>query len=305
MKAACALSILAVLASAHIAAQDPALKPNDREAGSMRLALTFDDLPVHAALPPTVSRADVARAILAALRAHGAPPVYGFVNAKGLDEAPANADVLRLWRDAGHALGNHTFSHMDLDANDAEAFEQDIVANEPVLRSYMGDEGWRWLRFPYLHEGNTAEKRRVVAEWLEERGYRVAKADVNFDDWAYNDPYARCSAKDDRAAIDWMKARYIERAGASITATRAADARLHGHDVPHVMLLHFGAFDAVMMPALLDLLEARGAKFVTLEQAQGAATGQDGPAGQAGPATPRPQARPADDTLTRLSSLCR
>ena len=272
-------------------------------AGRVQLAVTFDDLPVHAALPPGVDRADVARTIISALREHGVPSVYGFVNAKGLEESPANAEVLRLWRAAGQPLGNHTFSHMDLNANDAVAFEQDIVANEAVLRTYMGDEGWRWLRFPYLREGNTPEKRNAVAGWLKERGYRVAKADVSFDDWAYNDPYARCAAKEDKAAIDWMKERYLQRAEASLATTREADARLYGRDIPHVMLLHLGAFDAVMMPRLLDLFAARKVTFVTLEQASGFNT--DRAVGKAEAASPRPPATTPDDTLTRLSSVCR
>jgi len=50
-----------------------------------KLALTFDDLPVHGALPPGLTRADVARGILAALSAKKAPPTYGFINAKGLE----------------------------------------------------------------------------------------------------------------------------------------------------------------------------------------------------------------------------
>src|SRR4029077_17344871 len=90
------------------------------------VALTFDDLPVHGALPPGLGRGDVARRILAALSQRHAPPPYGFVNAKALDGAPEPAEVLRLWQAAGHPLGNHTYSHMDLDANTAEAFERDV-----------------------------------------------------------------------------------------------------------------------------------------------------------------------------------
>jgi peptidoglycan/xylan/chitin deacetylase (PgdA/CDA1 family) len=75
------------------------------------VALTFDDLPVHGALPPGMSRSDVVRSIIEALRAHRVPPTYGFVNAKGVEDKPDHVEVLRLWRAAGHPLGNHTFSH--------------------------------------------------------------------------------------------------------------------------------------------------------------------------------------------------
>ena len=79
---------------------------------SARVALTFDDLPDHGPLPPGMSRIDVAKSIIGTLKAHQAPPVYGFINARQLETNPADAAVLRLWREAGFPLGNHTFSHM-------------------------------------------------------------------------------------------------------------------------------------------------------------------------------------------------
>jgi len=69
----------------------------------------------------------------------------------------------------------------------------------------MGDQDWHWFRFPCLHEGDTPEKRLAVTRFLADQGYRVAEVTMSFDDWAYNDPYARCLAKNDLAAIEWMK----------------------------------------------------------------------------------------------------
>src|SRR5262249_17843724 len=94
---------------------------------AQQVALTFDDLPSHASLPPGMTRADIARSIIQALQNEHSPPVYGFVNAKRLEEAPENKQVLRLWRDAGFPLGNHAFSHMDLPTNSLTAFEQDVL----------------------------------------------------------------------------------------------------------------------------------------------------------------------------------
>ncbi|HSD28734.1 MAG TPA: nucleoside hydrolase-like domain-containing protein [Vicinamibacteria bacterium] len=296
-------------------ARDGAAVPAGAARGRQKVALTFDDLPVHAALPPGLGRADVARSILAALRARKAPPTYGFVNGKGLDEGPESAEVLRLWRAAGHPLANHTFSHMDLHANTVEAFEQDIAANEAILRTHMGEGGWRFLRFPYLREGDTREKRRAVRQLLERRGYRVAEVTLNFDDYAYNDPYARCVAKNDAAAIDWMKGSYLRRAAASLSTGVEDARRAFGRDIAHVMLLHIGAFETVMLPRLLELLEERGFDLVTLEEAQSDAAyavdpGLPFPSGatwldQMMAAKALPRTPSSDDSLARLSGLCR
>jgi hypothetical protein len=73
-----------------------------------------------------------------------------------------------------------------------------------------------------LHEGDTLEKRHAVATFLKAHGYRVAQVTLNFDDYAYNDPYTRCVAKNDAAAIEGLKHSYLSRAAQSIDAGQEA-----------------------------------------------------------------------------------
>lgn len=83
--------------------------------GSEReVALTFDDLPVHGPLPVGMTRLEIANSVIRSLQAAHAPPSYGFVNAKGLQQEPSSVAVLEAWRAAQFPLGNHTFPHMDL-----------------------------------------------------------------------------------------------------------------------------------------------------------------------------------------------
>jgi len=274
---------------------------------AVEVALTFDDIPAHGFLPPGKTRDDVARAIIDALTAHHAPPAYAFLNAKGLDGAPQTGSVLRLWRDAGQLLGNHTYSHMDLDANTVEAFEKEVLADEPFLRASMGQADWHWFRYPYLHEGDTPEKHRAVAGFLHERGYRIAEVSLSFDDWAYSDPYARCLARDDASAVAWLEQSYMNRAADALDRARA-----EAGDRAHVMLLHFGGIQIAMLPKLMDLLEAKGFEVVTLEKAQSDPAYARDADGMRVPrtATPEPEkqegdAPRTDNDLERLSALCR
>jgi peptidoglycan-N-acetylglucosamine deacetylase len=247
----------------------PAVATGPRVAGiGGRVALTFDDLPVHGALPPATTRADIARSIVATLQATKAPPTYGFLNAKGLQDVPETAEFLQIWRGAGHPLANHTFSHMDLHRSSVEAFEQDVLAGEPALRAAMGGEDWHWFRYPYLREGDTAEKRHAVAGFLKDRGYRIAEVTLSFDDYAFNDPYARCLARNDMAGVEWLKTSYLTRASSSLLRGPEEARQLFGHDIPHVMLLHVGAFQMVMLPRLMDLLREKGFTLVALPEAQ-------------------------------------
>jgi peptidoglycan/xylan/chitin deacetylase (PgdA/CDA1 family) len=233
-----------------------------------RVALTFDDLPSHGPLPPGLTRVDVAKRIIGTLRAHGVPPAYGFINAKKIQDRPEDAEVLRLWRAAGYPLGNHAFSHMDLHANTREAFERDVLANEPALDALMRDGDWHWFRYPFLREGDTAEKYRGVKAFLAKHGYRVAQVTLDFSYYAYNDPYARCLTQNDSTGLAWLEQSYLDRAGESLTRGQEAARAIFGRDISHVMLLHIGGFETVMLPRLLDLLTQRGFVITTLEEAQ-------------------------------------
>jgi len=231
------------------------------------VALTFDDLPSHGPLPKGLSRVDIINRIIAALKAADAPPIYGFINAKRLVDEPESEPVLQLWRDAGFMLGNHTYSHMDLDTNSLEAFEKDLSENEPTLKKYATGQDWHWFRYPYLREGETAEKHDGIEKFLKAHGYKVAEVTLSFGDYAYNEPYARCLAQKDVPEIEQLKKSYIEGAVESLELGRKVSSELYQRDVKYIMLLHVGGFQTVMLPSLLELLKQKGFRLITLPDA--------------------------------------
>jgi peptidoglycan/xylan/chitin deacetylase (PgdA/CDA1 family) len=245
----------------------------------LEMAITVDDLPVHGDLPSTMTRAEIAKKMIEAFKAKGVPGVYGFVNAKNIG---ANGDtekdsVLKMWADSGFPLGNHTFSHIDLNASSVQAFEDEIVANESVLQGLMGGRDWHWLRYPFLHEGDTLEKRHAVRKYLAEHGYKIAQVTLDFGDYAWNNPYARCVAKQDTQSIEWLKSSYLQAAKDDIELDRKLSAMLFGHDIKYVLLMHIGALDSEMLPDLLDQFKKQGFHFVSLKDAEKDPTYQGDP----------------------------
>lgn len=238
------------------------------QARAQQIAITFDDLPVHGPLPPGETRLKVARQILRALKAAHVPPTYGFVNGIRIQEQPDTVTVLAAWRAAGNPLGNHTFSHMNLNQHSLTDFEQDVLKNEPVLRLQMNGEDWHWFRFPFLAEGDTINKQMGVRVFLAQHGYRIAGVTMSFGDYNWNEPYARCSEKHDAASIAWLGRSYLEAADDNIDFDRQLSDKLYGKQIPYVLLMHIGAFDAQMLPRLLRLYRARGLEFISLEQAE-------------------------------------
>jgi peptidoglycan/xylan/chitin deacetylase (PgdA/CDA1 family) len=177
-------------------------------------------------------------------------------------------EALRLWVAGGQPVGNHTYSHPDLSRVTAEEFLADVRRNEPVLQLLDPAGSWQWLRYPYLREGDTLEKRRQVRQGLLARNYRIAQVTLDYEDYLWNTPYARCVQKGDTQALAWLRRSYLETAAAFLDANREMARRVYGRPIDHVLLLHLGAFSSTILPGLLDLLTERGFELATLPEVQ-------------------------------------
>jgi len=234
---------------------------------AQKLAITMDDLPLNGELPPGVTRAETAKNVLAILKQRHVPLVYGFINAHKLEGNADGAQALKLWA-AAEPVGNHTYSHMDLETNTAGAFEREIDENEPVLELLGRMDDWRWFRYPYLHEGDTVEKRRAIRAYLKTRGYKIAQVTLDWEDYLWNTAYARCTAKNDTKSIEWLRSSYLNAASEFLDLGREQAKLIYGHEINYVLLMHLGAFSSTILPKALDLLKKKGFQLVTLEEAE-------------------------------------
>ena len=254
--------VMATLVSAVAVAESPRLK----------VALTFDDLPLNGALPLGKRQSDFARDTIRVLKKHRIAPSYGFINADKLERNPDGALALRIWHEGGHPLANHTYSHLDLTKNSIEDFQREILRNEPALALLQprGKEAqtWKWFRYPYLHEGDTLEKRRAIRAFLAANGYRIAQTTLDFEDYLWNSAHARCWFKKDEESIAWLHDSY-RTAAREFTRFQVQNSRaVFGRDIHHVMLLHLGSFSSHILPDLFRILDEEGFDIVTLEEAQ-------------------------------------
>lgn len=235
---------------------------------AQKVAVTFDDLPLNGDLPAGMTRVQIAREAIAVLKRHHVPPAYGFINAKKLEGNSDAVEALRVWA-AAEPFGTHTYSHMDLNANSAEAFEREIDENEPALALLASNgQDWHWLRYPFLREGDTVEKRRIVRAYLQAHQYHIAQVTLDWEDYLWNSAYAHCFAKNDSKSMTWLRSSYDEIAASYLDLGREMAKRVYGHDINHVLLLHLGAFSSTILPDVFDLLNSKGFKLVTLEEAQ-------------------------------------
>ena len=231
------------------------------------IAITVDDLPVHAPYPPGLTPNQVNAEMVAALAAAHVP-VTGFMNGIGVEQHPETMQALEQWRRAGLVIGNHGWSHQHLSGMSPQEFETELTRNEPILGQIGGGTDWHWFRYPFLDEGENAAKRIAARQILARHGYRVAAVSIGFGDWEWTAPYARCAASGNAAAIAELERLYLKAARENIAVTRDTAHRLYGRDTPYVLLMHVSAMSAHMMPRLIKLYRRAGFSFVSLADAE-------------------------------------
>lgn len=95
----------------------------NRDAGK-QIALTFDDGPCQR----------YTEEILTILAENGAKATFFVIG----ENAKAHPELVKAAYDAGHEIGNHTYTHPDIRKIDAEAFGEEISKTQNVLQEITG-----------------------------------------------------------------------------------------------------------------------------------------------------------------------
>jgi len=165
--------------------------------------------------------------LLDLLAAHHIKATF-FVIGENVAEYP---DIVARASREGHEIGNHSWSHPNFGKMSDEAVRRQIRRTEDAIKSATGSRP-NLLRPPY--GSLTARPKRRIQDEL---GYRIILWDVDPLDWKRPGPAV-------------VRNRIVKetRAGSIVLA----------HDI------HPGTIEA--MPAVLDQLEAKGFKFVTVSE---------------------------------------
>jgi peptidoglycan/xylan/chitin deacetylase (PgdA/CDA1 family) len=240
------------------------------------IAITVDDLP--GALPgddfaygELKELQKINRAIPAALKAHHAWAI-GFVNERKLQvqgERDARAELLQMWLEAGLTLGNHNYAHDDFGNTPVQKYEDDAIRGEVVTSALLKAAGQseKYFRHPYLNTGMTMEAKTTFEAFLKERGYTIAPVTIEDADYVFNDALARAVEKKDKKMAAQAKKEYLEYVDTVFDYAEKESADMFGRQIPQILLIHDNALNMECLDALLEKLEKRGYKFVSLDAA--------------------------------------
>jgi peptidoglycan/xylan/chitin deacetylase (PgdA/CDA1 family) len=208
---------------------------------------------------------------LGSVKRNGVPAV-GFVNERKLfvrGEMDARTDILRAWLDAGLELGNHTFSHINLQKAPLAEYEEDVVRGETVTRMLLAERGkkLRYFRHPFLFTGTTPEYKRGLADFLDARGYTVAPVTIDNGDYIFAKVYFEARKRGDAATAKRVADAYVPYMESVFEHFERLSSETFGREVRQVLLLHANEINADRFDELAAMMKRRGYAFVTLEEA--------------------------------------
>lgn len=231
-------------------------------AHSQSVALTFDD----GLNPHTQPEAATWNASILGALAKGKVSSMLLPACNRVDTAEG-MQLVMAWTRAGHSVANHTYSHRNLSSPEvsAAAFIADAEKCGAVLSTVSG---WTArLRFPYLKEGDTAEKRDAVQRWMVKSGYRPAPVSIDASDWYYSDRFTEWRKAHPGGNVDVYRQAYLAHLWSRASYYDGLSKRVLDRSVKHVLLLHTNAINAAFLSDVIAMFRAKGWTIIRPEDA--------------------------------------
>jgi peptidoglycan/xylan/chitin deacetylase (PgdA/CDA1 family) len=228
-----------------------------------QISVTMDDFSWQNAVYQPA--ADRNRSILAALDHHSIKAAL-FVVGRNV-ESDEGKHLLEDWNAAGHLIGNHTYSHPNLNSPSMKlaTYTSDIARAETFLKDFSRFK--KYFRFPMLKEGETAEKRDGVRAFLAQHGYRVGHVTIDTSDWIITSRLSDRLAKDPTTNTkpyrDYYLAHMWDRAQFYDDLAR----RVVGRPVKHTILTHYNLLNGLFLNDLIEMFKSKGWQFIDAEEA--------------------------------------
>ena len=189
-----------------------------------------------------------------------------FVIGRNIESAEGK-QLLAPWDKAGHMIANHTYSHRNFNAPEANVaeYQQDILRAEALLKDFSRFK--KYLRFPMLKEGDTVAKRDGMRAFLESHGYRNGHVTIDNSDWIIDQRLNTRLTKEPTADLKPYRNYYLEHMWTRSEYYDSLAQRVLGRPVKHTLLVHFNLLNGLFLGDLLSMYKAKGWQLVDAEDA--------------------------------------
>lgn len=228
------------------------------------ISITFDELPTAQTFIDS-DRGDITKGILTALKQYDIKST-GFVVGERID---GGFDLLGQWLNEGHFLGNLTNSHLDLNEVGIESFIQDIKAGQEAIEPMLTGFGQkkRYFRFPFLHYGNTIDKKREILLYLDATEQTIASATVVVEDYLYNMSLEKLGDNVDSTALASIGNDYISHVLLELENSEKLASEVLKRPCRQILLLRANRLNSMFLDQLLTTIEKDGYRFISLDEA--------------------------------------
>lgn len=229
-----------------------------------RIALTMDDITTGASLDTTAEERH--GRVREALKRHGNLKAALFVCGKRMDGEEGRR-LLGVWDEAGHLIGNHSYTHPYYPSPKVtfESFAEEVVRTEGLIKDYKNFR--RLFRFPYLKEGNTAEKRDRMRVFLRERGYRMGYVTIDTSEWYVEQRMTARLKENPKADLGGYKKFYLAHMWERAVFYDDLARRVLNRPVSHALLVHDNLVSALFLTDLLRMFDDKGWRWIDAAEA--------------------------------------
>jgi peptidoglycan/xylan/chitin deacetylase (PgdA/CDA1 family) len=123
--------------------------------------------------------------------------------------AEQQRQIFDCWRKAGADLGNHTWTHPDLNKTPIEQYEGEIARNDAFLHKLLDPIKVRYFRAPYLHEGDNETTKAELGRFLADHYYSDAPVTFDDDDYLFASVYNQSLDAHDETKAKLVEEAYI------------------------------------------------------------------------------------------------
>jgi peptidoglycan-N-acetylglucosamine deacetylase len=227
-----------------------------------QIAITIDDFNLFGASQEVAQKRN--RALLNALSTRSNLKAAAFPVGKHIDNELGKS-LVREWGEAGHMIGNHTYSHWFYPNHSFEEFSQDMLRLEPLIKNMPGFT--KSFRFPALKEGDTVERRDKMRAFLKEHGYRVGHVTVDASDWYIDQRLRARIAATPKSDLFGYKEYYLNHLWDRATFYDGLSKKVLGRSAKHTLLIHHNVLNELFLSDVLDMFEGKGWKLIDAKNA--------------------------------------
>lgn len=222
--------------------------------------------------PPKDSDA-TARLMIAKLTQYKVPAV-GFVTGGSISDGeklyPVRANIVRLWRDAGLEVGIGNFKHVWFYHTPYDEYVAGVEKNEDAVRKLLAEKNapLRYFSYPYLNTGKSVAERDRFETWLQGRGISPVKYTIDNNEWMYSYAYDMARNDNDLNTMTEVRVEFVNYMSKMFDHYEAYSREMFGRDISQTMVLTPSRLVADSFDDLFGMIQKRGYKFVTMEEAQ-------------------------------------